>query len=350
MGILASEHICNHGSVTDAFFIPEWQYLSLLALVSSAGLLAVAYMLNRLMNNEEGQAVLKMELFEIFSTTFIIFVAIGLVQSACEIEVSGIFLTDYMEPGLNIFDAAGAVLSEFSFDLGSAMMFLHVAYIPIDFQTTTTLTMQPMGLGTVVQPTSGVGAIVKPALINAIQAIALAYVVIRAELFVLDFSTYAFITFYLPMGIILRSFAPTRKIGGTIIGLVLGLVLVFPFLIVLNGAVAFSVNLFNFAEGDLDILEDFAAGSFGTLSDSFTRISDLGNLFNFFYMINQVVGTLFGAIIGFVIFFFLRSAGAAFLIGLFFPALNTLLLVTTVRYITKALGEEMDVTNLTRLV
>ncbi|MEM4272684.1 MAG: hypothetical protein QXH30_03765, partial [Candidatus Bilamarchaeaceae archaeon] len=228
MGILATEHICAHPSITEAFFIPEWQYLSLLALLSSASLLALAYMLNRIINNEEGQALLKLELFELFSTTFVIFMAIGIVQAACELPIGGIFMLDYIEPGSNLFEAAAAVLQSFSEDLAIAMTALNVIYIPIDFQTTTTLTMHPMGLGTVIQPTSGIGAIVKPAFVNAMQAIALAYIVIRAEMFVLDFSTYSLITFYMPLGIILRSFTPTRRIGGTIIGLVMGLVLAFP--------------------------------------------------------------------------------------------------------------------------
>jgi hypothetical protein len=352
MGILASEQICNQASITQAFFIPEWQSLALLALISSAGLLAIAYMLNRLLNNEEGQVITKLEIFELFTTAFIILVSIGLVQSACEIPISGIFFQDYMEPDDNLFDAAAAVLQSFSEDLALSMATLHAIFIPIDFQTTTTLTMQPMGLGTVVQPTSGIGAIVKPALVNAMQAIALAYIVIRAEMFVLDFTSYAFITFYFPLGIILRSFAPTRKIGGALIGLVLGLVLVFPFLIVLNGVVAFSISptVFQFQEGDWTTLKDFTQGSFTNIFGGLSGISDLANPFNFFYAINQLIGGVFGGIIGFVIFFFMRSAGAAVLIGLFFPALNTLLLVTTVRYITKSLGEEIDVTNLTRLI
>jgi hypothetical protein len=312
-------------------------------------------MLNRLLNNEEGQVLLKLELFELFSTAFVIFLSIGLVQAACELPVSGVFFNpDYMEPGDNLFDAAAAVLQSFSEDLAIAMTTLNIVYIPIDFQTTTTLTMQPMGLGTVVQPTSGIGAIVKPALVNAMQAIALAYIVIRAEMFVLDFSTYAFITFYFPLGIILRSFTPTRRIGGTIIGIVLGLVLVFPFLVVLNGVVAFGIwpnaNPFSFTEGDWDALKNFTSGSFTNLFGGLSGLSDLANPFNFFYAINQLIGGGFGAIIGFVIFFFMRSAVAAFFIGLFFPALNTLLLVTTVRYITKTLGEEIDVTNLMRLI
>jgi hypothetical protein len=345
MGILATEQICNHASITQAFFIPEWQSLAILALASSAALLALAYMLNRFLNNDEGQAVLKLELFELF-------VSIGLVQAACELPVSGVFAQDYMEPDDNLFDASAAVLQKFSENLAVAMAALHAIYIPIDFQTTTTLTMQPMGLGTVVQPTSGVGAIVKPALVNAMQAIALAYVVIRAEMFILDFCTYAFITFYFPLGIILRSFSPTRKIGGALIGIVLGLVLVFPFLILLNGVVAFSISptVFQFQEGDWDTLKNFTQGSFTNIFGGLSSLSDLANPFNFFYAINQLIGGVFGTIIGFVIFFFMRSAGAAFFIGLFFPALNTLLLVTTVRYITKSLGEEIDVTNLMRMI
>jgi hypothetical protein len=51
-----------------------------------------------------------------------------------------------------------------------------------------------------------------------------------------------------------------------------------------------------------------------------------------------------------ILYFAGNAAGYAFLIGLFFPAFNTLILVTTIRYLSKSMGEEIDVTNLTRLI
>jgi hypothetical protein len=188
-----------------------------------------------------------------------------------------------------------------------------------------------------------------------------AYIIIRAQLLLLDFATFAMIKYYLPLGILLRCFAPTRRIGGTLIGLVLGLVLVFPSLIVVNGIF---VNSFFETTNPFGLNEPFeflgtilTAGMGSMWSEMWGSFSgSLGNSYGGFTPLSLfqipigILSTFIGLFAGFYAFLFIWAAGQAFLIGLFFPALNTLLLVTTIRYLSKAFGEELDVTNLTRMI
>ncbi|MCX6774023.1 MAG: hypothetical protein NTY68_03455, partial [Candidatus Micrarchaeota archaeon] len=55
--------------------------------------------------------------------------------------------------------------------------------------------------------------------------------------------TYGFVAYLLPIGIIMRFFAPTRKIGGTIIGLVFGMAVLMPIMLAIGHSVI-AVNFF----------------------------------------------------------------------------------------------------------
>lgn len=363
MEILASQFCSASGSsVADVFYLPEWQLFSFMALVISLGILSAIYMFNRLFGNEQGEGWVKIELFELLSTLFIVVIIIGILDAACVLPVDslGVGVGDAME-GMNVFDAAAQTLSDFSWVLTYTMTGLHTFYIPFDFMTTQTMTAQPLGLGTVIQPTAGMGAVIKPGYVNALQMMGVAFILIRAQLLLLDFATFALIKYYLPLGILLRCFAPTRRIGGTLMGLVLGTVLVLPCLIVLNGMFAES---FTSATNPFGLSEPFEflasllgkglssawgemwsgfSGALGSGAGAFTPLS-------LFQIPIAAASSVVGLFAGIYAFLFMWAAGQAFLIGLFFPALNTLLLVTTIRYLTRAFGEEIDVTNLTRMI
>jgi hypothetical protein len=236
MEILASEFCSASDPISQVFYLPEWQALAVLALAVSAGILSLIYLFNRLFSNEQGEAWVKVELFEMLSTVFIVSLVIAIMDAACltPVDSLGLNVAEEVE-GMNVFSAASETLSGFSWVLTYTMTGLHAFYIPFDFMTTQTMTAHPLGMGTVIQPTAGMGAVIKPGYVNALQMMSVAYIIIRAQLLLLDFATFAMIKYYLPLGILLRCFAPTRRIGGTLIGLVLGLVLVFPSLIVVNG-------------------------------------------------------------------------------------------------------------------
>lgn len=358
MEILASRFCSASSSIASVFQIPEWQALSALALVVSASLLAAIYLVSRLFGNEQTEGWVKIEIFELFSTGFIVMVIIGLLNAACLLPVDslGISPPDDLK-GLNMFDAAAEVLNQFSGTLAFTMTGLHAFYIPFDFMTTQTMTAHPLGMGTVIQPTAGMGAVIKPGYVNALQMMTVAFIVTRAQLLLLDFSTYAMLKFYLPLGILMRCFTPTRRIGGTLIGLVLGLVLVFPALTVLNGifALSFTSALNPFAMNEsFEFLGTILASGPGLVLLDFMDVlgGSLGSVtpFSLFRFPIALLSSFIGLFASFYFFLFMWAAGQAFLIGLFFPALNTLLLVTTIRYLSRAFGEEIDVTNLTRMI
>lgn len=346
--ILASSKMCP--DISQAFFIPDWQFYSALAVTASASILAVLYMINTFFGNSEGAAWVKLEIFELGATVFIAMVLVGLIDAACVTPV-GFLISSPEVADLNVFDAAAQTLDSFSLNLIEVTSLLHTVYIPIDFITTTTMTAHPLGMGTAVQPSGGMGAVVKPTMTNALQMMSVAYIIIRAQLLALDFSTFAFIKYYLPLGFLMRCFAPTRRIGGTLIGLSVGLVLVFPSLVVLNGLIVYTQDPFDVSEY-LPLTDILTSDAFEPLNMSVENFLSLDsfNPFNIFHLLKIVLSAPLGVTVSLYMFLALRTAGVAFLLGLFFPALNTLVLVTTVRYLTRSFGEEIDVSNLTRMI
>ncbi len=343
--ILASD-ICP--SISDAFFIPEWQALAVAAMAASVAILVILYLVDVFFGNEQGIAAMKLELFELFTTAFIVLVVIALLDAACIVPIGAILAPDEVAE-LNLFEAAAQILDDFSKSIVIVSTILHGVYIHLDFLTTTTLTQRPMGMGTEFQPTAGIGAVMKPAFINSLQMLAVSFIIVRAQLAILDFVTFAMLKFYLPIGIILRSFTPTRRIGGTLIGLTLGLVLVYPYLIILNGLTIYDMDPFYIDEylGSIGGMLDAAWEPFNQFQGG--ALSLAGGL-DILTMIKLFISSLFGSLLGIYLALTLRTAAVAFMIGLFFPALNMLILVTVVRYLTKSFGEEIDVSNLSRMI
>lgn len=348
--ILAS-NICptvSNASVLDISIIPEWQVLAIAAMAASVGILVILYLVSVFFGNEQGRAIVKLELFELFTTAFIIVIVISLLDAACIVPVGAILAPDDVAE-LNLFEAAAYILDDFSGSLVIVSTILHGVYIHLDFLTTTTLTQRPLGMGTEFQPTAGIGAVMKPAFINSLQMISVAFIIVRAQLAILDFVTFAMLKFYLPIGIILRSFTPTRKIGGTLIGLTLGLVLVYPYLIVLNGLTIYDMDPFY-----IDTYLGHLGGMLSAAWEPFTEFQggalSLAGTLDILTMVKLFISGLFGSLLGIYLSLTLRTAAVAFMIGIFFPALNMLILVTVIRYLTKSFGEEIDVSNLSRMI
>ena len=220
---------------------------------------------------------------------------------------------------------------------------------------------RPLGIGMVAAPLAGIAAPLKQIIYNIFTALSIAYIINYGQFHVFVFSIIAFVRFYLPVGIFLRSFTPTRRIGGTLLGIGIGFLVIAPLLILLSyimflssGSVftIFNDIMWNYVKSQLDpialtkkITSTFFDVGVGTILGGF---------------IAGKYGALLGAIIGFggvpgslltAAFIIPASTIAtAFLIGFLVPAFNTLVLVYAVKDLTRGLGEEIDITSLTRMI
>jgi len=193
-----------------------------------------------------------------------------------------------------------------------------------------------------------------------------------------EFVTYGFIAYLLPLGIILRFFAPTRKIGGTIIGLVFGMAVLLPFMLAIGHSVI-AVNffpvfmdlghdppqltspfliaikgnvtkLFMFdaaasAQEDAHFTEGVAYDEYGNPVEKPELAAANPNLLSFLFgIMADAIGTIMSLLV-------LASGGGVLCFGgTIYPLIVSVILISGVKYISGALGEEIDVSNLTRLV
>ncbi|MFA5412819.1 MAG: hypothetical protein WC350_05745 [Candidatus Micrarchaeia archaeon] len=338
--IVVTDAICKANLV-----VPDWQLASGAALLASVALIVFFYLISKLFQNNEGLSWAKLELYEVFVTAIIIIALAGATNLACNAKASWLIPSTSVPQDYNIYRGSVFYLEEFSDKIMLITTSLYAFYSWMDPITSMTLTGKPLGIGTAIQPTSGIAATVKPGMTNAFNMLIVGYITNKAQMFLVDFFSFGFLKYYLPLGILMRCFTPTRRIGGTIIALALGFLFVYPFLIIMEGE--FGLNSLNLMSDEF--IPNFwqELGTFGF--SSFTAIfSDLS--LDAFNLLGALLQSGIGVIAFGLLYLFSSAASYAFLFGLFFPAFNVLILVTTTRYLSKSMGEEIDVTNLTRLI
>lgn len=116
-----------------------------------------------------------------------------------------------------------------------------------------------------VAPLAGLSSVVQ--VLNSImQSLVLLDITVQVEMMLLVFINKTALAVFLPIGVVLRSFFATRRLGGTLIALSVGLYLVFPLTIALNALAVESVVE--------DSLENFqVVGNFYDITQDLNMIS-----------------------------------------------------------------------------
>ncbi len=171
-----------------------------------------------------------------------------------------------------------------------------------------------------------------------ITSITLAIIGIYVQSALLDIISIVAIPLLLPVGIVLRTFYPTRRLGGTIIAIAIGLFAVFPLTYLLDAQVAASyssaagsssISQFstqaNGVEGSIIGVSEAANSTKGTILGYLTGgVSQLASSFE--SIVNRILDTL--AILIIEVFFF--------------PTFSVILTITSIRELSRVLGSEVS--------
>lgn len=338
--------VCNPTFSQGIFFFPDWASVSVTALLASTFLIAFLYLFASFFQNQQALARVKLEFYELAVTSVIFIVIFMLLNGMCSVKTGWLF------PGAGTHDTNTneSISWEDKTVYYSSVNYLmtfadyslwvmdrqYVFYMFADWLTSMEITSVPIGVGATMKPTAGVGAVVKPVLNNAFTGETIGVITAQAQAYIIDFGTYGLLRYFLPLGLVLRCFTVTRRIGGTLIALTLVFLFIYPFLIIPTYAIvndslfASRLHFFNSAE---------YANVFGWTSTSVKLLIELA--------LKWTWGPdwLFGAAL-----FAMPHIAKIFMGGVFMPLFNTIILVTTARYLSKALGEEIDITNLTRMI
>ncbi len=321
-----------------------WIGTSLVALAATAAIISFLYLLASIFQNQQALAALKMDVYE-FAVTIAIFVVLFMMlEGMCSVKTGWVFpdagqktfgtgtFTSWADK--SIYYSATNYLMDFADYSLWIMNMQYAVYMGVDWLTTMEITSVPMGLGATLKPTSGLGAVIKPVLNNAFSAETIGVITAEAQAYVMDFGTYGMLKYFLPLGLVLRSFIPTRRIGGTLIALTCVFLFIYPLLVIPTYMVVNDSLL-----GTIDYLKGAdSAGVFGATSAF--------NIFLEFYL-KYLWGPNFLLTYSLMM---MPAIAKIFFGGVFMPLFNTIILVTFARYLSKTLGEEIDITNLTRMI
>lgn len=341
----------------------EFYALTGMALVASSAILAFLYVWSALFRNQNMSAYVKMELFELAVSAIIAIMAITLVGALSGIEMTSILPdtyrpdTDYLPAGesLNIYSMTQAYFDQVGKDMGDWLQMNYVLNVVVDMYASVTPYARPLGVGLVASPITGLVSPLKSLLYNMTVGLSVAYIINYAQKYTFLFFIGAFLKYYMPLGVFLRCFTPTRRIGGALIGIGFTFLFIYPMLCVLSFSMFYATDGPMYSVSDV-LLEHVLGGASDMVvglenygdalkSGSLTDIVS-GTFGGIGSMINGVVGTTFLSIMMLP----LAIIGRAFAIGFVIPAFNTLIFVHAGKYLSKSMGEEVDLTALTRLI
>ena len=335
--------------------VQGWEMALGAALIASVMILTFIYIIGVLLRNQNAVSFVKLELYELAVSAILAGVIIALVVAAAALKVG--FIVPFSDnKDLSIY----AATEKYYQDVGERMIgFMTTDYYIgsiMDNLASATPYSRPLGVGLVAAPLAGLATPIKQILYNVNTALAIGFIINAAQAIVFKFAVFAFLQFYLPLGVLLRSFTPTRRIGGVLIAIALGFLFILPITAMMSAEVATSSNspLIGIANAEGIIwakyIQPGAANSTPTgmlkgMAQFLWSITG-GALINLGTYFKGALAQLFA----FALMLPLTTVGISFAIAYLLPALHVLILVQAVKEMSKALGEEVDITTLTRMI
>lgn len=339
--------------------------LSGAALAVSGVLLGFMYAWATLFRNPSLEGYVRQEFYELLVTGVLVVFLFGLVGAMGELTVGSFLpaglLPDGVSADTGVYSATAGYYERVTSDMEGWLNLNYLMNIVIDQMASVTPYSRPLGVGLVASPMAGFASPIKQILYNMTVALSVAYIINVAQLYVFVFALQAFMNYYLPLGIFFRCFMPTRRLGGTLIGVAAAFLFVFPALSVITYAM-----FYNPLGGPLLTFNNLVA-YYVTDQGDFTTF--LGNFFGSHFTttggqgigLTDIVTGTFGAIGGvlqgltgtvFLVFLVLPVSvvSLAFALGFVVPAFNIIVFTEAAKGLAKSFGEEVDISALTRLI
>jgi hypothetical protein len=363
--------------------------LSALAAVAGAMFLAFVFILGKIMDNKKWVEYAKNELLEMGITIFVVLIILLPMM-----KVIGCY--NVFEPGTTTYEAAFAYPKDI---LASLTPFSIGLYLVNAVGQNLILRIQVVQ-NVFVQSAGGFGAASEDATLGTSSTAGMAIVVTSAlaslMAYLHEFVTYGFMVYLLPLGLVLRFFPPTRRIGGTIIALTFGMGILVPFMFAIghsviakgyfpfyydiSGSAGLQQGCFKVPGTEIcantHILENGMSelsGRFAALSmanaetaslqdthlneataetpDGGTRYETTASVANEPWFIAKLFSMLLSSIaVVFQIMVLSSGGGVLCFGGTIYPLIVSIILINGVKYMSSTLGEEIDVSNLSRLI
>jgi hypothetical protein len=340
----------------------EWAGLSVLALTLSTTLLCLIYLWGVLFRDSNLQAYFKTELMELFVTGVIFVLIYSLLGAFSVIKISTFLPASFLPsgPGFNpdasIWIALGNGLQMMLDDMGQWLNLSYVLNMALDQMASITTNIRPAGVGLSTQPLAGFASPLKQLAYNMTTGLSVSYIITAAQKYVYVFGLYAFLKYYLPIGLFLRCFTPTRRLGGSILGVCIAFLFFFPVLSMVTFSVLYSADgpIVSFKSTLGSYLNDQSNANFIYNMNGYYRSNFTTGILNLVWSGIGNIGNLLGGLIGSSFLFLLlvpiSTVAFAFAAAFVLPTFNILVFTQAAKGLSSALGNEVDISSLTRLI
>lgn len=232
----------NPTDVSGGIFLGGWEGAALTALLVSFGIIGMAFAIGIGFSYRELQEWAKKEMYEIFIS--------GVIVGSLIMFVNILFGISTNLAGGNPLDIAHNCLNLMLYETSSIFltMFLYNMYISavstlmigffIPIPICIPVCVLTIRIGSYVSPMAGFSALALgiDTLFNIISAM---LALLLAEQVLLDFFRVVMFRYFLPLGVLMRTFPLTRVAGSTIIAVALGAYIIYPL------AIIYSTQLYN---------------------------------------------------------------------------------------------------------
>ncbi len=360
--------LCSVSSISNYWQLRfgNWADLCALGIIISFLTISVLYMLSQAFGKQGLAAWCKNELYQVFVTAIILGGLFGFVNFTCMEIKPSMFIALPPPPPVIPDDMFGYSEYYLKWLRDSTYASYYVTTIfngVVSGVASVYVFSSPGGFGVALRPLSGLTSVSQMLTFVMNTLLVGALMPTMAQIRMLHVISRIAFNVFLPIGMISRCFEPTRRFGGSLIAIAIGLYIFYPFLLVLNAGMVQGGLLSEpyriAAMSAVASISDPANPLYyeKVLSPDATNVQYQGVDDPCFYANSTAPGcppsnkgfegfSGYSGILNVIYVFGLRTAIAA----LFLPLLNFILLVTFILNLSRLLGEEVDVTSITRMI
>ena len=323
----------------------DWLLLSVLALVVSTIALSLLYMLASFLRNTALLTWTKFELFQVFGTVAIMVFFGTTLLGICTFDMSWLNPQSQQNPhgypvGINMYQIIDDYFSKMQ--EAGYLIFGGIMYVSkiLTYMSRLTVMSSPLGVGSNENPLETMGQL-NSLIFVMMSGFTTSFLLLQLQMRMLEYIALACIGFLFPFGIFLRCFEPTRSFGGTLLGLSVSLFLFYPILMVFNDYVMYA-PLSALVNEQAGLVKDADGKVLANSTGQDGAGTETGGIFGSIDSFTELIADF--------VLIFIKPIMVYFVGAVMLPVINFIVLVEITRGTTAFMGDELDVSNLTRLI
>ncbi len=370
----------------------SWMGFALVTMLGSVFMLVLMFFLSHLIRNPKLEAWTRFEFFQVLATMALAALIAGHVWGMCTFDASILDTARYRDgsyASCSTFADGHVAVTPYCIaqkylshiraigqDIFQVLMMLNYVF---SYLFKMVWESRPLGIGYTIEPLGGFQQLQNLFLVG-LSGFVVAFVSVIVQQKVLDYLLLACAYFFMPIGIVLRSFPATREFGGALLAFVYASLFFYPLMLVMNDVLMYSEmrdlstgvamdSAFNQAMATVDRLGTRGGSAWRTVGASDTGIADYLATGDY---INGTGAYAGGGMVGgyrsmpwggpsidfdkqmklmsYFIFWPWQVVMVYFIGAVVLPLLNFIVYVEIARGLSKFLGSELDLTNITRMI